>query len=243
MRFNGIDPCTLHRGISIARETLPGMAPRDVETVRGSGTETLGGIEEKRGEYVVEINIAGKSKEEAYKMRALIAKWARSSGEKTARIEPTHWHGMAYDGIAERIGDPVFNFGFGVLEVVFALPDAKAYEMAASHAHGSSGRAVIQIGGGEACRPVIQQVIAKGASSMTWKLDGKTFLVLNQSVKAGQTVEADFSTGGLTIDGVHAENKLDYTATNWKPGFLPGRHTISSSDTGALSARWNNRWA
>lgn len=244
MKFNGIDPCTLHRGISIAREIPPGMASRNVETVRGTNAEYLAGVEEERGEYTVEINIAGKNKDEAMKIRALLAKWARSSGRKTGRIEPSHWHGMAYDGIVERIPEPSFTFGFGVLEVVFLLPDPTAYEVATASSYGSSGNMRMQIGGGEPCRPVITQTVAEDTSELIWQLDGAAFLVVsNGELKAGQIVEADFESGSVTVDGEHAENLIDYTRTKWKPGFEPGTHTIASSDAGSMSARWHNRWA
>ena len=244
MRFNGVDPCTLHRGISIAEEVLPGMASRTVETVRGTGAETLGGVEDERGEYIVRLNIAGKNKEEAVKIRALIAKWARSSGHKTARIEPSKWHGMAYDGIVERIPEPEFKFGFGVMEVVFLLPDARAYEIAASSAQGGAGTMSMKIGGGEPCAPVITQTISKRTTELIWQLDGAAFFVVsNGQIEAGQIVEADFSEGSVKVDGIHAENCVDYTRTKWRPGFEPGAHTITSSDNGTMSARWHNRWA
>ena len=244
MRFNGVDPCTLHRGISVAREILPGMAPRAVETVRGTGAETLAGVEAERGEYRLVLNVAGKSKAEAFEIRALIAKWARSSGETCARIEPTHWHGMAYDGIVEKIPDPEFVFGFGTIDVSFLLPDARAYEIAASSAHGAEGSMRMMISGGEPCEPVITQTIKDETSELIWQLNGAVFLLLNNgTLTSGQIVEADFSAGSLTVDGVHAESMIDFTATKWKPGFVTGLHRIESSDGGTMSARWHNRWA
>lgn len=244
MRFNGVDPCTLHKGISIARETLPGMTPRTVETVRGNGPEWLGGVEDERGEYRVEINIAGKNKDEAMKIRALLAKWARSSGHKTARIEPSHWHGKAYDGIVERIPEPTFRFGFGVMEIVFLLPDARAYETAASSSTGTGGSMAMTIGGGEPCAPVITQTMSKDADVLEWQLDGAVFFVADKGgLKAGQIVEVDFANGSMTVDGEHAEAWMDYTRTNWAPGFEPGKHEVTSSDDGMMSARWHNRWA
>lgn len=244
MRFNGVDPCTLHRGISIAREILPGMAPRAVETVRGAGAETLAGVEDERGEYRLILNVAGKSKDEAYEIRALIAKWARSSGETCARIEPTHWHGMAYDGIVEKISDPEFVFGFGTIEVLFLLPDARAYEVAASSAYGSTGSMRMMISGSDATAPVITQTIKDETEQLVWQLDGTVFFVVSQgTLLPGQIVEADFGTGSMTVDGVHAEHLIDYTQSRWKPGFDPGIHRITSSDSGTMSARWHNRWA
>lgn len=244
MRFNGVDPCTLHRGISIAREILPGMAPRAVETVRGAGAETLAGVEDGRGEYRLILNVAGKSKDEAYEIRALIAKWARSSGETCARVEPTHWHGMAYDGIVEKISDPEFVFGFGTIEVLFLLPDARAYEVAASSAYGSTGSMRMMISGSDAPAPVITQTIKEETEQMVWQLDGAVFFVVSQGqLLTGQIVEADFGTGSMTVDGVHAEHLIDYTQSRWKPGFAPGIHRITSSDSGTMSARWHNRWA
>lgn len=242
MRFNGIDPTTLHHGISVSKEYPPGMPGREVVTVRGMGTETLGGVEDERSEYRVVLNIAGKNKREAMEMRARIAKWARSSGESTAKLEPTHWIGKAYDAIVAEISEPEFVFGFGTVDVIFLLPDGRAYSTTPGIASGT-GKINLSIGGSEACTPVISQTIDSAREGLVWQLDGAAFLTLKGGLTAGQVVAVDFAEGGVTIDGVHAENRINYMATSWKPGFLPGYHSITSTDGGTMTARWHDKWA
>lgn len=242
MRFNGIDPCTLHRGISIKKEIPPGMPRREVITVRGAGAETLGGVEEERSEYIVQINIAGRSKAEAMEMRAKLAKWARSSGEETALLEPTHWRGKAYNAIVASIEDPEFVFGFATIEIVFIIPDGVAHETTLRSASGTGTMSMI-IGGSEPCWPIIQQTIKEARNGLIWKMDGTVFLNLKGSLTAGQVVEMDFEAGSLTIDGDHAENRINFVGTFWDPPFSPGYRSITSEDGGVMTARWHDVWA
>lgn len=137
MRFNGVDICSVHRAISVAKEIPPGMPERSVETVSGREGETLAGTVVKRGEYTVRVNIAGKSRAEAWRVRALLAAWAGSSGETTAELEPTHWPGMAYEAIVGGISPPEFTFGFAVVEITFVLPRPFAHEKMTSRANGN----------------------------------------------------------------------------------------------------------
>ena len=59
----------------------------------------------------------------------------------------------------------------------------------------------------------------------------------------GETVEIDTGRAALTVDGVHAEERVSVTGTVWRPGFTPGVHTLGSSDGGTLEARWHSEWA
>lgn len=241
MRFNGVDPRTVHPALSVNKEIYPGMARREVITVRGNSGETLAGYQEERAEAVIRMNIGAKTRAEAYAARAALAGWAASSGENTAPLEPTYWTGKAYDAILAEIGEPEFTRGFATVDVTFILPRPYAREMNASSAIGG-GTLTAQVGGSARARPTIRQTLSEAANELTWSTDGAPFLKLTGSLSAGAVIEADFANGSLTVDGVHSEALIDYTATTWRPAFTPGRHTIASTDGGQMEARWHNEW-
>ena len=241
MRFCGIDPRTIHPAISIAKEIYPGMARREVMSARGNSGETLAGYQEERDEAVIKVNIAARSRAEAYEARAVLAKWAAASGEKTGVLEPTHWRGKAYNAILSEISAPEFKVGFATVEVTFILPRGQAYDTAQSYASGA-GSVDVNVGGSDKARPVIAQTLDADADGLVWSVDGVPFMTLTSSIPAGSRVEADFTQDSLTIDDEHKENMIDYTATTWHPGFTPGRHVITSTDGGRIEARWHSEW-
>lgn len=122
MKFNGIDPTTLHRGISIAKEIPPGTVESQLETLSGSDGEIIVGRTIKKGEYIVRINIAGKYREEAWQIRRLLAAWARGTDAATCELIPTRWNTVHYDAALKEISPPEFTFGMAVIDVVFAVP-------------------------------------------------------------------------------------------------------------------------
>ena len=241
MRYNGIDPRTLHRAISIAKEIPPGIAGREVVTVRGNAAEYYAGTESQRSEYRVKVNIAARSPEEAWRVRALLARWAAGNGQP-APLEPGKWPGMAYDAAVKTISAPEFVRGFATVEITFVLPDGAAYEVRTSRANGTGGNVNMHVDGSETARPVISQKVNGASDGLTWSLDGAPLLRFNGRVNSGSTVEMDLQNSSLTIDGAHAEADADWTATDWQPDFLPGKHTISSSNGGEMQVRWHNRW-
>lgn len=241
MRFNGVDIREVHRGVSVEKEIPPGMPTRTVETFSGWDGETLAGVTISRGTYTVRANIACRRPEDGWRVRALLAAWAMSSGNSTAELEPSHWPGMAYDAVAEKISAPEFFKGFARVEISFALPRPVAHETIISIASGN-GTASMLVGGSLPCRPILRQTIADSASGIVWSLDGVAFFTVNGAFGAGQVVEADLAKAFLTVDGAHAESRINLTATNWRPGFAPGPHTLTSSNAGTLEARWQNEW-
>lgn len=241
MRYNGVDVTTVHRALSVAKEIPPGMPDRENDMIQGRGGEWLAGVRMQRGQYVVRVNVAAKTREEAWEARAQLAAWAMSSGEKTAMLEPTLWPGKAYDAIVNAIEPPEFKPRFAVIKVTFDVPRPVAYDVIESRSSGAGNVSMI-IGGTVYARPVIQQTLLSTADVLTWTIDGKTFLTLRGTLKAGDTVEADLKNGSVTINGEHAEAMVDYTGTEWRPGFTPGRHAVASSDNGAMNARWHNEW-
>lgn len=242
MRYNGVDICQCHRGISVAKEIPPGMPGRSVETAGGWDGEMLAGVEMKQGRYLVRVNIAQRSKEEAWRARAALAAWADSTGGQLGAIEPTHWPGKAYDGVVSSISDPEFTFGFGTVDVTFVVPRPVAYDIAPSVAAGN-GKAELAVGGTIPCGPTIKQTMSEARTGLKWKLDGETLLAITGALSQGDVVEANLREGWLKINGVHVERRIDVLATNWVASFAPGLHSVESQDGGAMEARWHTEWA
>lgn len=242
MRFNGIELREMHPALSVAKEIPPGMPTRTNHMVEGADGETLVNTSMQRGQYVVYVNIAGKTRQEAWEARARLAQWATSSGNKTAPLEPEYWPGMAYNAVISEIEPPEFKFGFRKIKVTFEVPRPVPYELKVSRSSGN-GALTMAIGGTRECRPVIAQIMDAAADQLTWAMDGKTIFTLDAPLQVGDQVEASFAEGWVTINGEHAEDKIDYNATWWQPGFKPGMKAITSSDGGYIEARWHNEWA
>lgn len=242
MQFNGVDLLSVHPSISINKEIPPGAPARELRTIANKRGEILAGVDLTQGEYVVRVNIAGKTRREAWQVRALLAAWATSSGEKTAPLVPTHWPQVAYNAVLKSIEPAEFVFGHGTVEVVFALLDPVPYEQAISTAGGTT-TATMDISGAGEVQPEISFVPASPVENLKLTLDGNTFFAIKGSLPARAAVAINMAEGALIIDGEHAEARIDYTATNWHPGFTPGAHTMAASTTGSLQARWHNKWA
>ncbi|MBP3657583.1 MAG: phage tail family protein [Clostridia bacterium] len=243
MRYNGVDIRTVHPAISVNKEIYPGAARREVVTVRGNRREIYAGHRSEQSEAVIRVNIAGRTRDEAYEVRALLAAWAASSGEATAMLEPTHWQGKAYEAVLSEISEPEYIFGHTTVDVVFALPDGRAYDLAESMASGEGG-VNMMIGGSDKATLIITQIMSGATSGLTWTMDGERILKLKSSYKAasGAKIVADFASGSLTADGTHIEAQIDYTASTWQPRTTPGEHALTSNNAGTIEARWRNRW-
>lgn len=241
MRYNGVDLLTVHPAISIAKEIPPGMAPRELRTFAARDGERLAGADVQQAEYTARINIAGKTRAEAWQVRSLLAAWATSAGDSTAQLVPTHWPAVAYDAICVSMDDAEFTFGFGTLELKFALPCPYAYDLIPTTAAGSTSAAV-QIDGSAPARPVITFTPTVAVEGLSLSLDGKTFLTIGGEIAAGTEVQVDTGTGALLIGGNHAEKRISYTKSTMMPDFSPGAHTLAANKAGAIKARWHNRW-
>lgn len=240
MRYNGVDLREANRALSVSKEIPPGMPDRSNEMVQGQGGEILAASRISRGEYTVRVNVSGKTRQEAWEARAALAAWADTKGQ-TAPLEPSLWPGKAYDAVVKSIDPPEFKFGFGVIKVAFDIPRPIAYDIIEDVRTGSKTITMV-VGGTSYCRPVIRQTMAAAASRLTMAADGSTFLVLNRTLKAGDVVTVDLKNESVLVNGEHAEASIDYTSTYWRPGFDPGPHTVTSSDSGAIEARWHNEW-
>lgn len=241
MRFNGVDPKTLHPALSVNKEIPPGMPKRQIVTVAGTDGEIVSDVTVGKGEYLVRMNIAGRSEDEAWELREMLAGWAGSSGAGTAELIPTHRPNRCYDAILATVGDPQFVRGFAVVDVTFMLPRPIARSVNISAAQGE-GKMNARIGGTTTARPVIRQTLANSQTELIWTMAGKPFLRLEAGMGAGQVVEMDTRYERLTIDGMDALALIDPQATEWRPGFEPGLHEITSTDGGTIEMRWNDEW-
>lgn len=241
MRYNGVDLRSAHYALSINKEIPPGTAKRAFETVTTVDGEVITEERIESGEYIARVNIFTRDPKEAWEAREQLAKWATVIGVSTAELIPTHRANRAYDAKLLSISDPEFKRGGAVVEVRFFLPRPIAHDIYPSTATGAKSARMV-IGGSYTCRPTIRQTIQTARSGLVWTFDGGALLRISGSLKAGQVVEMDTGRESLTIDGAHAETRIIFDATKWRPGFHPGAHEIASTDGGAIEARWRNEW-
>ncbi len=241
MWFNDIDPTKVHPAISVMHEIAPGSAKRRIDTLKGTDGEIVTGVTMEAGEYIVAVNIAGRTRNEAWDVREKIAAWAASSGEQLAQLIPTHKPDRYYNAILSSISDPKFTRGFATVDVVFLVPRPVALDMNTSAASGA-GSMKARIGGSHPARPVLKQTIARGRNGVTWTMDGKTILTMTGEFAAGDEIEMDTLRESLTVNGAYAMHRLDPQKTKWRPGYTTGVHDIKSSDGGQIEMRWRNEW-
>ena len=103
MRFNGVDPSTLHPALSRSAEVVPGYPALNIETIDTSGGGLLAHVSVAQDTYTLRMNIAGKTYEEAMEARLALAEWAGSSRKQLAELEPTYLPGKAYSAIVKSI--------------------------------------------------------------------------------------------------------------------------------------------
>lgn len=242
MIYNGIDLLSVHAALSINKEIPPGAAARNLTSVAGLDGERFAGAAIQQDEYKLRVNIAGRSRREAWEVRALLAAWAYSS-DRPAELIPTNWPSVHYMAVCKEVSPPEFTFGFGTVTISFALMRPIAIDNVLSRAAGSKS-AVMAITGSAPARPVIRQKLDAAASRVTISLDGKPFMVLVPSAAypAGSAIEIDTAARSLTVDGVHRETDIDYAASIWRPGFVKGAHTVASSAAGRVEIEWRNEW-
>lgn len=242
MIFNGVELRTVHRALSVEKEIPPGAAGRAQETIETADGGIIADERLDAGEYTVRVNIAGRSREEGWAARELLAAWAGSArGTATAELVPTHRPSRCYDARLKSISDPEFVRGFGKVEVRFLLPRPLARDRAKSLSSGA-GSLRARIGGSYVCRPILRQTMTANRDGLVWTMDGVPILTLKGALNAGQTVIMDTATESLTIDGAHAEARINVSGTLWRPGYWPGLHEIASTDGGEMEMRWHNEW-
>lgn len=240
MKFNGMDPTTLHPAISIAKEIYPSMPAREIATVETANGDLVSNVSMVQDEAVIRINIAAKTYEEAMQARMWIAGWAGSSGKYTAELEPTRTPGFAYEAIVKRIGK--IENRFSTIDVVFLLPKPTLHAKTESTAEGSGAGIVFVTEGTAPVQPVFALTPDETTEGLVILVDGRMLLALKGTLYAGEKVEYDLQTGAVTIAGVHAENRILYTEIDPDIELLPGEHTVNVSAVGDIQVRWRNEW-
>lgn len=240
MIFNDVNILNIDRTISINKEIPPGMPRREIHTIRGNAGEHLGGVTRERDEYVVRVNIAAKTAEDAWIVRGKLAAWAMSSGEETAQLIPTHRPDVAYDAIVSSISAPEFKRGFATVTVSFMLPDPVCYDRMEQRVTGS-GTLTFTIGGTMETEPVVTITPANASSFVRCTLDSKKSMALHGTFAAGVPVEIDFEKGRVSAGGADINETISFEESSWRLGFTPGEHTLVC--TGSAEMRWKNRWA
>lgn len=249
MKFNGIDPRTLHKGISIAKEIPPGAPASKLETLMGTSGEIVIGRNIQQGEYVVRINIAGKSRQEAWQIRALIAAWARAADDRPRKLIPTQWPEVYYEAILKEISPPEFVHGFAVVEVTFTLPRPVAVSNTRQTWSAEEGdQEPITIGGTTWTRPEIG-VYMHQAEGLSIAIDGKTNLRLSGSYDEGDNLfvytnppQVQLMQDGQLMD---INDRIDYAATDFEAlcrALSPGEHTVQAVGASVISVTWRDEW-
>lgn len=247
MKFNGIDPRTLHRGISINKEIPPGTVTSQLETLAGADGEIIAGRTIKQGEYVVRMNIAGKTPEEGWQIRQLIAGWARAADEVTRKLIPSKQPNVYYDAILKEISPPEFVRGFVVVDVIFTVPRPVAMSVKASTAEGIAPLTAT-IGGTTWTKPAITLTMLAGTGT-TIEVDGKTLLAITGEFRDNDFVfiytdppNVVLMAGGPQED---INSRVDYIQTDFEAlckAFKPGTHTIEAANAYSITLQWRDCW-
>lgn len=240
MRFNGKDPELAHAVLSRNGETVPGMPAMDITTVETSRGELLANVSIVQDEYTVRMNIAGRTYEEAMEARLALAAWAGSSREQLAELEPTHMPGKAYSAIVKRLS--TLESRFTTVDVVFLLPRPVLHDVTERKATAQGTELTVRIGGTASTQLVITTTLTEAAVGLSMDIGGYTFFAMDGSLSAGQTVEVNMHTGALKVDGENAQSRIRYTETDFDIELLPGKHILTASAAGSMTARWKNEW-
>lgn len=252
MKFDGVNPCTLHPGISIAKEIPPGTIPSQLETLGSSTGEIVAGRTIQQGEYIVRVNIAGKYVRQAWEIRAIIAAWARPMDEETRRLIPTHWPTVYYEAICKEITPPEFRKGFATVDVIFTLPRAVAMSIEENTAE--TGEATteqnITVSGSSYARPVIKANMLDGEESVFVYVDGAVCFGIygaftSENVLTIQTAPPGASLYIPNYGQMNVMDKVDYTMTDFqklKKALTPGSHTIRVMPCNGFSVTWRDEW-
>ena len=241
MKFNGVDPCSLHRAISIEKEIPPGTAGMRLETIDGSGGPVISDERMEPGEYLVRVNIFGGTQKTGWEVRELLAGWAFTKGLETAELIPTHAPDKCYDAKLKSISEPEFVHGGAKVEVRFLLPRPVMRGLKYNNRAGYP-TVTIEIGGTYEATPLIWQDIEEEQNGITWYLDEMSFMSITTPLHAGDRILMDIEKESLRINGIHAEDKLDIKRTRWRDVFWPGRHALRSSNYKEIGMGWYEKW-
>lgn len=254
MKYNGIDPTKLHRGISIAKEIPPGTIDSQLETLNGSSGEIIAGRTPRTSEYIVRINIAGVTRAQAWDIRAILAAWACPMEEVTHELIPSHWPRRAYDAIFKEISPPEFVFGKAVVDVVFTVPRAVAHDLALRYSRktdsdGSGVKLGMNVLGTSYIRPTIT-IKTKEAQRVEVSVGEKVCFAINYDFDNGDVLQVQTDPPAVKISHagdelLPADQHVDYIVTDMEAmckRLAPGLRTIQSGQAQEIAAVWRDEY-
>ena len=247
MRFNGLSPSEISPRIFVSHEIISPIPPRTVRMLATSRQSYLAGVDLSPREVHLHLNFAGRSIDNANVLAAKAA--ALFCRDDLAEYEPSHMPGKALSVILQSASDPEWHWGFGVIEYIFSAPRPYFHATSETVVTGNT-QVYIEPRGSVPARPVITHRMAAAAATLTINVsDGQTgaqpvMAVRNPSgvaLPSGAAVVVDFEKRLCTINGVVANEYVDYTVSDWHPD-ITGGTLITLSDSGETTVRWRDEW-
>lgn len=246
MRYNGVNPSEISPKIFVSHEAISPIPPRSVRLVASSIQSYLAGVDLSPREIHLHLNFAGRSHSNANALAAKVA--ALFCREDLAEYEPTHMPGKAMSAILQSATEPEWHWGFGVIEYIFVAP--RPFLHSTSETVVTGGRQVyMEPRGSVPAQPVITHKMAAAAATLTIGIsDGQTSQTvmvirnpLGNALPAGLVVSVDFASRLCSINGIAANEYIDYTVSDWHPD-IRGGTLITLSDGGETTVRWRDEW-
>lgn len=246
MRFNGISPSEISPKIFVSHEIISPIPPRSVRMLATSRQSYLAGVDLSPREVHLHLNFAGRSIDNANELAAKVA--ALFCREDLTEYEPSHMPGKALNVILQSASDPEWHWGFGVVEYTFVAPRPFIHSTSETVLIGGS-QVYMEPRGSVPARPIITHRMATAAATLTIGIsDGQTSQTimairnpLGTSLPAGLVVGVDFASRLCSINGIAANEYVDYTLSDWHPD-IRGGTLITLSDSGDTTIRWRDEW-
>ena len=246
MRFNGISPSEISPKIFVSHEIISPIPPRSVRMVATSRQSYLAGVDLSPREVHLHLNFAGRSIDNANELAAKAA--ALFCRDDLAEYEPTHMPGKALSVILQSASEPQWRWGFGVIEYTFSAPRPFCHSTSETVVTGGA-QVYIEPRGSVPVRPIITHRMATAAATLTISIsDGQTPQTimairnpLGASLPAGLVVDVDFASRLCSINGIAANEYIDYTVSDWHPD-IRGGTLITLNDSGDTTVRWRDEW-
>lgn len=246
MRFNGISPSEISPKIFVSHEIISPIPPRSVRMLATSRQSYLAGVDLSPREVHLHLNFAGRSIDNANELAAKVA--ALFCREDLTEYEPSHMPGKALNVILQSASDPEWRWGFGVVEYTFVAPRPFIHSTSETVLIGGS-QVYMEPRGSVPARPIITHRMATAAATLTIGIsDGQTSQTimairnpLGTSLPAGLVVGVDFASRLCSINGIAANEYVDYTLSDWHPD-IRGGTLITLSDSGDTTIRWRDEW-
>lgn len=247
MRFNGVSPSEISPKIFVSHEIISPIPPRSVRMLATSRQSYLAGVDLSPREVHLHLNFAGRSIDNANELAAKVA--ALFCREDLTEYEPSHMPGKALSVILQSASDPEWHWGFGVIEYTFSAPRPFFHSTSETVVTGGA-QVYIEPRGSVPARPVITHRMATAAATLTISIsDGQGTAQpvtsirnpLGAALPSGAVVAVDFAKRLCSINGIAANEYVDYTVSDWHPD-IKGGALITLSDSGETTVRWTDEW-